>query len=328
VPTYSLVVPAHNEEAVVDELVARLGAVMDELDGDSEAILVDDGSRDRTYELMRGHARSDPRFRIVRLSRNFGHQTAITAGIDFSTGDAVIILDADLQDPPEVILELAARWREGYDVVYAERDAREGETRLRRARARAFYRFLSRISDTQIPADVGDFRLADRRALDVLSQMRESNRFLRGMFSWIGLRQTGVLYTREERFAGDSKYPLSKLVRLGWSGVTSFSVAPLRAPLKLGLVLCFASLAFGVWSLIAKLAGLYGVPEWTVIVVVATFLAGMQLTVLGVIGEYLGDMHDELKQRPLYVVSELENVPEPPDLPRRSVVARAEDYGR
>jgi glycosyltransferase involved in cell wall biosynthesis len=229
VPTYSLVVPAHNEEGVVGELVARLIQVMDALDRESEAILVDDGSRDRTYELMLEAASADPRFRLVRLSRNFGHQIALTAGVDLAAGDAVIVLDADLQDPPEVILELAARWREGYDIVYAVREMREGETRFKRATATAFYRAFNRISEVEVPLDAGDFRLVDRRALDVFNQMRESNRFVRGMFSWIGLRQTGVLYRRHERFAGETKYPFRKMLRFAATGVTSFSSAPLRA---------------------------------------------------------------------------------------------------
>jgi glycosyltransferase involved in cell wall biosynthesis len=203
VPTYSLVVPAYNEEGVVPELAARLTALMGQLDGDAEVILVDDGSSDRTYEQMLDAARADSRFRLVRLSRNFGHQTALTAGVDVTTGDAVIVLDADLQDPPEVVLELAAKWREGYDVVYAVRDVREGETWFKRKTASWFYRGFNRISEVKVPLDVGDFRLVDRRVLDVFDRMRESNRFVRGMFSWIGLRQTGVLYQRRERFAGE-----------------------------------------------------------------------------------------------------------------------------
>src|SRR5437016_12884613 len=216
---------------------------MDEVDGDAEAILVDDGSRDRTYEVMLAVARADPRFRVVRLSRNFGHQTALTAGVDFSSGEAVVVLDADLQDPPEVILELAARWREGYDVVYAVRDIREGEMRFKRATAAWCYRGFNRISEVQVPVDVGDFRLVDRRALDVFNSMRESNRFVRGMFAWIGLRQTGVVYARHERFAGETKYPLRKMLRFAATSVISFSSAPLRAALDVGFVVSFVAFA-------------------------------------------------------------------------------------
>ena len=320
-PTYSVVVPAHDEERVIEELATRLGAVMDRLDGDAEAILVDDGSRDRTYELMLDVARDDPRFRVVRLSRNFGHQTALTAGVDFSSGDAVVVLDADLQDPPEVILELAARWRDGFDVVYAVRDIREGETRLKRMTAAAFYRAFNRISEVKVPVDVGDFRLVDRRALDVFIRMRESNRFVRGMFSWIGLRQTGVLYRRHERFAGETKYPLRKMLRFAATGVISFSSAPLRAALNLGFFVSFVAFGLGIWSLIVKATGFYNVPGWTSIVVVTTFIGGIQLIVLGVIGEYIGDIHVEVKRRPLYVISELDNFPELPEPPARAVVA-------
>ena len=319
-PTYSVVVPAHDEERVIEELAARLGAVMDRLDGDAEAILVDDGSGDRTHGRMLAVAAADPRFRVIRLSRNFGHQTALTAGLDYSSGDAVVVLDADLQDPPEVILELAARWREGFDVVYAVRDIREGETRLKRLTAAAFYRAFNRISEVKLPVDVGDFRLVDRRVLDVFVRMRESNRFVRGMFSWIGLRQTGVLYRREERFAGETKYPLRKMLRFAATGVISFSSAPLRAALNLGFLVSLVAFGLGIWSLVVKAAGLYNVPGWTSIVVVTSFIGGIQLIVLGVIGEYIGDIHVEVKRRPLYVVSELENFPELPEPPPRAVV--------
>jgi dolichol-phosphate mannosyltransferase len=320
VPTYSIVVPAYDEEGAIEELAARLGKVMDRLDGDAEAILVDDGSWDATYERMLAASRADSRVRVVRLSRNFGHQTALTAGVDLSAGDAVVVLDADLQDPPEVILELAARWREGYDVVYAVREIREGETRFKRATAAAFYRGFNRISEVKVPVDVGDFRLVDRRVLDVFTRMRESNRFVRGMFSWIGLRQTGVLYRRQERFSGETNYSLRRMLRFAATGVISFSSAPLRVALNLGFLVSFIAFALGIWSLIVKLTGFYNVPGWTSIVVVTTFIGGIQLIVLGVIGEYIGDIHSEVKQRPLYVVSEIENFPEPPDLPPRSVV--------
>jgi dolichol-phosphate mannosyltransferase len=321
VPTYSLVVPAYNEEGVLPTLAARLTELMDALDGDAEAILVDDGSSDRTYELMLEVARADPRFRLVRLSRNFGHQIALTAGVDLAAGDAVIVLDADLQDPPEVVLELAARWREGYDVVYAIRDVRKGETWFKRKTAAWFYRAFNRISEVHVPLDVGDFRLVDRRVLDVFNRMRESNRFVRGMFSWIGLRQTGVLYKREERFAGETKYPLRKMLRFAMTGLISFSPAPLRVALRAGFLVSLVSFGFGIWSLVVKLAGHY-VPGWTSILLVVTFIGGVQLIVLGVIGEYIGDIHAEVKGRPLYVVGELENFTTTPELPPRAVVAR------
>jgi polyisoprenyl-phosphate glycosyltransferase len=329
-PTYSLVIPSYNEEGVMPELAARLGEVMDALDGDAEAILVDDGSRDRTHELMLEAAEKDPRIRVVRLSRNFGHQIALTAGVDLAAGDAVIVMDADLQDPPEVVLELAKRWREGYDVVYAVREEREGETRFKRSTAAWFYRGFNRISKVQVPVDVGDFRLVDRRALDVFNQMRESNRFVRGMFSWIGLRQTGVTYTRQERVAGETKYPLRKMLRFATTGVISFSSAPLRAALNLGFFVSAVAFGLAVWSIIVKVTDLYDVPGWTSIVVVTTMLGGVQLIILGVIGEYIGDIHDEVKRRPLYVIGELENFPDVRPLPPRAIVAdrRIREYGR
>ena len=319
-PTYSLVVPAYNEEAVISELAEHLVRVMDALDGDAEAILVDDGSRDRTYELMARAAEADPRFRLVRLSRNFGHQIALTAGVDLAAGDAVVVMDADLQDPPEVVLELAKKWREGYDVVYAVRAEREGESTFKRSTASWFYRGFNRLSRVQVPVDVGDFRLVDRRALEVFGQMRESNRFVRGMFSWIGLDQAGVVYTRHERFAGETKYPLRKMLRFGITGVISFSSAPLRAALNIGFIVSLVSFALAIWSVIVKLSGLYEVPGWTSIVVVVTFIGGIQLIILGVIGEYIADIHDEVKRRPLYVVSELENFAAVPTLPARGIV--------
>lgn len=320
-PTYSIVVPAHNEEGVVEELVSRLHAVMESLDGPAEAILVDDGSSDRTYELMVEAAEADPRFRLVKLSRNFGHQIALTAGVDLAVGDAVVVLDADLQDPPEVILDLAERWREGYDVVYAVRDIRQGDTRFKRATAAAFYRAFNRLSEVHVPVDVGDFRLVDRRAVEVFARMRESNRFVRGMFSWVGLRQTGVLYRRHERFAGETKYPLGKMLRFAATGVVGFSVTPLRAALTVGFFVSLLSFLAGVFALLVRLTGEFTVPGWTSILVLITFLGGVQLIILGVIGEYIADIHLEVKRRPLYVVSELTNFTAQPDLPLRAVLA-------
>jgi dolichol-phosphate mannosyltransferase len=319
-PTYSLVVPAHNEEEVIDALVTRLIDVMDMLDGDAEAILVDDGSRDATYERMQDAARRHDRIKLVRLSRNFGHQIALTAGVDAASGDAVIALDADLQDPPEVVLELAARWREGYDVVYAVRESRAGETHFKRATASFFYRTLNKMSEVEIPLDTGDFRLVDRRALIAFNEMRESHRFIRGMFSWIGLRQTGVTYHREERFAGETHYPLGKMMRFAATGITSFTAAPLRMALGIGFFFSVVSFAVGLVAVVLKVTGAFTVPGWTSILVTVALIGGVQLIVLGVIGLYIGDIHAEVKRRPLYVVSELENFGELPLLPHRAVL--------
>ena len=244
-PEYSLVIPIFNEEDTVPELVTRLTGVLERLDGDAEVILVDDGSSDASYERMQAAHDADPRFKLLRLSRNFGHQIAVTAGLDVAAGNAVIVMDADLQDPPEVALDLAARWRDGYDVVYAVREEREGDTAFKRATASGFYRLFRRMSDVDVPLDVGDFRLVDRRALDAFRSMRESNRYVRGMFSWIGFRQVGVPFRREERYAGETKYPLRKMLKFATDGIVSFSAYPLRLALKVGFVMAGVVLPAG-----------------------------------------------------------------------------------
>jgi glycosyltransferase involved in cell wall biosynthesis len=301
-PEYSLVVPIFNEEETFSELARRLTLLLDTLDGPGEVVLVDDGSSDRSYELMVAARETDPRFKVLRLSRNFGHQIAITAGMDVAAGNAVIVMDADLQDPPEVVLEMAARWREGFDVIYGVREERPGETRFKKATASAFYRLLRRISNIDVPLDVGDFRLVDRRALEAFKSMREANRYVRGMFSWIGFRQVGVSFQRDERFAGDTKYPLTKMLKFATDGVVSFSAAPLRLALNLGFAVSALSFAFGVVALISKLAGLYSIPGLASIAVFLSFLGGIQLLVLGLMGEYIARIHDEVKDRPLYLV--------------------------
>jgi len=304
-PTYSFVVPICNEEQTLPELGRRLAAVLDRLDAPGEVIFVDDGSEDRSLELMADLNARDPRFRIVELSRNFGHQLAITAGLDVASGDAVVVMDGDLQDPPEVALEMIDRWREGFDVVYAIREARDGEPFLRKLRAAAFYRVLRRLTDADIPVDVGDFRLVDRRALDTFRAMRERNRYIRGMFSWIGFRQTGVPFRRAERYAGSTKYPLRKLAKLAADGMLSFSNAPLRLALKLGFLISIGSFLLGAGAIVAKAAGLYEVHGLASLAVMVSFLGGMQLVILGVLGEYIGRIHDEVKGRPLYVVNHM-----------------------
>ena len=301
-PEYSLVVPIFNEEETLSELVRRLTRLLDALDGPAEVVLVDDGSSDGSYELMVAARETDPRFKVLRLSRNFGHQIAITAGMDVAAGNAVIVMDADLQDPPEVVLEMAARWREGFDVIYGVREERPGETRFKKATASAFYRLLRRISNIDVPLDVGDFRLVDRRALEAFKSMRETNRYVRGMFSWIGFRQVGVSFQRNERFAGDTKYPLTKMLKFATDGVVSFSAAPLRLALNLGFAVSALSFVFGVVALISKFAGLYSIPGLASIAVFVAFLGGIQLLVLGLMGEYIARIHDEVKDRPLYLV--------------------------
>jgi glycosyltransferase involved in cell wall biosynthesis len=308
-PEYSVVLPIFNEEETLPELVRRLQDLLDRLDGPAEVILVDDGSRDRSYQLMLAAREGDDRFKILRLSRNFGHQIAITAGMDVAAGQAVVIMDADLQDPPEVVVEMAARWREGYDVVYAVREERSGETWFKRVTAAAFYRLFHRMTDVSVPIDVGDFRLVDRRALEAFKSMRESNRYVRGMFGWVGFRQTGVQYPRAERFAGETKYPLTKMLKFATDGIVSFSSEPLRIALKLGFAVSLLSFILGASFLISKLIGLYSVPGLASVAVYVSFIGGIQLLILGVIGEYIARIHDEVKARPLYLVSEAHGLP-------------------
>ena len=300
--------PIFNEEQTIPELVRRLGQLVEQLDGEAEVILVDDGSSDSSYELMVAAREKDPRFKLLRLSRNFGHQVAVTAGLDVASGDAVIVMDSDLQDPPEVALELAARWRDGYEVVYAVRTERHGESRFKEATAAGFYRLFKRMSNVDVPLDVGDFRLIDRRALDAFRSMRESNRYVRGMFSWIGFRQVGVPFTREERFAGETKYPLRKMLKFATDGIVSFSAYPLRVALKLGFLVSAFSFLLGIVFLVSQLAGLYSVPGLASIAVFVAFLGGIQLLLIGIMGEYVARIHDEVKGRPLYLVSETQGL--------------------
>lgn len=303
-PDYSFVVPVLNERETLEELYRRLRPVMDALDGPSEIVLVDDGSIDDSFEIMCKLQETDPRIKVVRLSRNFGHQIALTAGLDRAVGRAVIIMDADLQDPPEVALELAERWREGYDVVYAVRADRAGESRIKIASARWFYRLMGRIGEVRFPTDAGDFRLVDRRVVDAVSGMREHRRYLRGMFAWVGYDQTGVHYVRAPRHHGTTKFPMRKMLSFARDGIVSFSTAPLRLALNFGFAVSVLSFLLGIGAAVVKLTGLYAVPGWASIAVGMAFLGGVQLTVLGVIGEYIAGIHDEVKQRPLYLVRE------------------------
>lgn len=277
--------------------------VAEELDGPMEMVFVDDGSRDASYPLLVGLAAQDPRVRVIQFSRNFGHQIAITAGLDFCSGNAAVVMDADLQDPPELITELAARRREGYDVVYAVRSERQGESWFKQMTASLFYRMLRRLTTIDVPLDAGDFRLVDRKALDAFRAMHENNRFVRGMFGWIGFRQGEVHYVRPERFAGRTKYPLRRMLRFATDGIVSFSNAPLRMALNFGFLVSITSFVLGFAAIVAKFAGVFAVPGWASIVVVTTFLGGVQLVVLGIVGEYIARIYDEAKNRPLYLVA-------------------------
>ena len=304
----SVVIPLRNEEEVLPQLARRLATTLDGLESDWEVILVDDGSTDGTYGLAVELYGRDPRFKVVRLSRGFGHQVALSAGLDLARGDAVVTMDGDLQHPPEVIPDLVARWREGNEIVYAVMEERRGESRSKDWTAKAFYRLLGRLADIDVPVGAGDFRLVDRRALDAVRAMRESNRYLRGMFSWVGFRQSGVPYASPPRPAGTSKYSRVRMLRLATDAVIGFSNRPLRLGLNVGFVVSIASILFGLSAVISKLAGVFVVPGWTSIMILVGIVGGIQLIVLGVIGEYVSHIFDEVKRRPLYVVSRVHGI--------------------
>lgn len=301
-PVYSFVIPIYNEESTLPELRRRVADFLDVIDVQSEVILVDDGSRDKSIDLMHEISSADPRFKCVELSRNYGHQIAITAGMDYASGDAIIIMDADLQDPPEVVGQMIDKWKEGYDIVYGVREERDGETWFKRTTAAWFYRLLRKLTDLDLPVDVGDFRLVDRQALDAFKTLRERNRYVRGLFSWIGFKQVGVKYKRAARFAGDTKYPLSKMLKLATDGVLSFSMFPLRLALNAGFWIAGLSFVGGIWAIIEKLTGAHVVPGWVSLLVAVAFLGGIQLIILGIMGEYIGRIYEEVKDRPLYIV--------------------------
>ena len=311
---YSFVVPVFNERETLPELHRRLVAVVDGLDGDAEFLFVDDCSFDGSHEILADLRRRDSRVRVIRFARNFGHQVAITAGLDHAEGDAVIVMDADLQDPPEVVPELISHWQEGYEVVYAVRARRTGESWFKRATAAGFYRMLRRIANVEMPLDAGDFRLIDRAAVLAFRSMRERARYVRGMLTWVGFRQIGVPYERPERFAGEPKYSYRKSLTLAVDGLVSFSNAPLRVALVAGFVFSTLSFLVGVFAITAKLAGAFVVPGWASILVAVSFLGGIQLTLMGMLGLYVGRIYEEVKARPIYVVRELigfADVPEP-----------------
>jgi polyisoprenyl-phosphate glycosyltransferase len=302
-PVFSLVVPIWNEEEVIPELYKRVLAIMDSTGATWELICVNDGSRDRSLELLLALQKQDPRLKVIDFSRNFGHQIAITAGADFAEGDAVIVMDADLQDPPDVALRMIAQWRAGYEVVYARRSKREGETFFKLVTASLFYRLLQRIVDIKIPLDTGDFRLMDRRVVLAMRQLREKHRFMRGLSSWVGFKQVAVEYERAERFAGETKYPFRKMFKLARDAITGFSHVPLQLATWVGFALAVISLLGIVLTVYLRLSGSSAFLGQATTLVSVLFLGGIQLIFLGVIGEYLGRIYDEVKDRPLYIVS-------------------------
>ncbi len=304
-PIYSIIAPIFNESGNIQELYRRIRDVLDSTGESWEIILIDDGSTDDSADLIRQYAAQDARVKPVIFARNFGHQIAVTAGLDYSQGDAVVIIDSDLQDPPEVILDLISKWKEGYQVVYAVRAEREGESWFKLFTASLFYRLITSITEVKIPLDAGDFRLLDRKVVNVLNQMRERHRFLRGLSTWVGFRQTGVPYRRVARQVGETKYPFRKMFRLAINAVTSFSYFPLQLATYIGFVAAGLSIlsipvviAIRLWGTATPLLG-----QATTLIAVL-FLGGTQLISLGILGEYIGRLYDEAKGRPLYIVLE------------------------
>jgi dolichol-phosphate mannosyltransferase len=315
-PVFSIVVPIYNEEEVLPELYRRLTGAMDAQGETYELVFVNDGSRDRSLELLRALADGDSRLKVIDFARNFGHQAAITAGMELATGDAVVVIDADLQDPPEVIARLAEKWRAGYEVVYAVREKRQGDSLFKRSTAAAFYRLLRRVTSVDIPLDTGDFRLMDRRAIEAFKGLRERHRFVRGLVSWIGFRQTGVSFVRDERHAGVTKYPLRKMLKFAFDGLTSFSFAPLQLATYSGFVTAFTAFLGILWVVWVKLFTTEALPGWASQIVCTLLLGGIQLISLGIIGEYIGRIYDEVKGRPLYITREILGSASRTDTPR------------
>ena len=303
-PTFTIIAPVFNEKESLPFLYQRVKEVMDSTGEPWELVLVDDGSRDGSTDEIRSLAAHDKRVRPVIFARNFGHQIAVTAGLDYSRGQAVVIIDADLQDPPEVILEMIQKWREGFEVVFAVRADREGETWFQKFTASAFYRLIYRITDVKIPLDTGDFRLLDRKVVNVMNRMREHNRFLRGMSSWVGFKKVGVSYKRAARFAGETKYPFKKMFKLALNAITGFSYLPLQIATYMGFFSALLALiAIPVVIIMRSLneGAFFGQAS---VLIAVLFLGGVQLVSLGILGEYVGRIYDEVKGRPLYVVSE------------------------
>ena len=302
--TLGIVIAAYNEADALPAMHARLSRVLDAMGLPAQVVYVDDGSRDATWQVLGAIAADDPRVRLLRLSRNFGKELALTAGLDHVDADAVVVLDADGQDPPELLPEFVARWREGHDVVYGTRASRDGESWLKRATASAFYRTINRVSNTGIPADTGDFRLMSRRVVESLRGLRERQRFMKGLFAWVGFPNTSIAYRREARIAGRSKFNYWRLWNFALEGITGFSTAPLRVATYVGLGTALLAFGYGMWIIAKTLAWGDPVQGWPTMMAVVLFLGGVQLMALGVIGEYLGRLYLEAKQRPLYLVQE------------------------
>ncbi|MBU5264508.1 glycosyltransferase family 2 protein [Bacillus atrophaeus] len=299
---YSIVVPVYNEELVIQETYQRLKEVMDRTKENYELLFVNDGSRDRSVEILREHSLIDPRVKVIDFSRNFGHQIAITAGMDYAQGNAIVVIDADLQDPPELILDMIEKWKEGYNVVYAVRTKRKGETFFKKQTAAIFYRLQRSMTDIDIPIDTGDFRLLDRKVCDEMKKLKEKNPFVRGLVSWVGFKQTAIEYERDERLAGETKYPLKKMLKLSMDGITTFSHKPLKLASFAGILMSGAGFLYMLIVLYMKLFTDSTITGWSSLIVIQLLFSGIVLLMLGMIGEYIGRIYDEAKDRPLYIV--------------------------
>lgn len=304
-PRYSIVAPIYNEEGNIQVLYERLSAVMDSTGESWELVTINDGSRDRSLELLQELAGRDPRVKVLNFARNFGHQIAVTAGLDHTSGDAAIVIDADLQDPPEMILEMIERWKAGYQVVYAVREERKGESWFKLLTAKIFYRLIYRITDVDIPMDTGDFRLMDRKVVDALNSMREHNRFIRGMTSWIGFKQTGITYVRDARYSGETKYPFKKMVRFAMDAITGFSYFPLQVMIYVSFVLgTLAVLAVPIIAVLRLVVGTQFLGGQVTTIVLLLLLSAFQLFFLFVMGQYVARIYDESRGRPLYILAD------------------------
>jgi len=304
----SVVVPVYNEEEVVKECYFRLKYVMDSTNEPYEIIFVNDGSKDNTYKIVSEICENDKNVKCIDFSRNFGHQLAITAGMNYAIGQAIVVIDADLQDPPEVILEMLKKWKEGYQVVYGKRLKRKGETIFKRVTAKAFYRVLRKLTEVDIPVDAGDFRLIDRCVCDALNKINEKNRYVRGIISWLGFKTTYVEFEREKRFAGETKYPLKKMIKFATDAIISFSYKPLKMTSYFGILLSAGSFLYLLYTLISYAMGLIDtVAGWMSTIAILLFFNGIILWFLGIMGEYVGRIYDEVKARPLYIVNEFIN---------------------
>ncbi|HHU90615.1 MAG TPA: glycosyltransferase family 2 protein [Clostridiaceae bacterium] len=307
----SVIVPMYNEEEVITETYTRLTKVMDGIGENYEIIFINDGSRDNTGAIIREFCKNNKRIKMIDFARNFGHQIAITAGMDYAAGECMVIIDGDLQDPPELIPDMIKIWRDGYDVVYGKRKSRQGETFFKKITAKAYYRILRGLTNVDIPVDTGDFRLIDRKVSEALKQLPERSRYVRGLMSWVGFKQTAIEFERSERFAGETKYPLKKMLKLAMDGIMSFSYKPLKLASYIGAILSGISFLYLIIVVIQKLF----FPEtsqsgWTSLIAVSLFFNGIILLMLGIIGEYIGRIYEEAKGRPLYIISELKNMEE------------------